>query len=173
MTSLTKGAPGGGVPLSTMTKSLGTIGVRSRVKGTRRKEERSQDPGQGAGVGKKGGAGREARQVYQERREVAQEAGEASQGVTDETEGQANLKREAFQGKGPNLVAEKPADQSVSQDHDQGQKNLYHAHQSGLARIAEDAGNSRVHVHDQSRRALKAQKPPNHGQDPRQRRRRG
>jgi len=173
MTSLTKETSEEGVLLSTMTKSLVTIGVRLRVKGTKRKEGKSQDRGQGAEVEKRGGAGREARRVYQGRKEVALGAGEASQGVTGVTGGQVSLKREAFQGKGPNLGAEKQADQSVSQDHDQGPKNPYHGHQSNLARIDEDAENSRVHVQDQSRRALKAQKPPSHDRDLRQTRRRG
>ena len=162
-------------------KSLGIIGVRSGVKGTRRKEGRSQSRGQGAEVEKRGGAevekrggaGREARQVYREEGGAAQGAGEASQGVMGVTEWEASLKREAFQGRRPNPGAEKQADQEVNQDQDQGPKNPPHAHQSGLARIDEGAGNSRDHIQDLSQRALKALRPLNQDRDRHQTRRRG
>jgi len=156
-----------------MTKSLGIIGVRSRVKGTRRKEGRSQNQGQGAEVEKRGEASREARRVYREKREAAQGAGEASQGVVGVTEWEASLKREAFQGRGPNLGEEKQVGQGVNRGQDQSPKNLPPDRQSDLVRIGEGAGNSPGHIQDQSRRALKAQKPLNHDQDPSQTRRRG
>ena len=173
MISLTKGASEGEALLSRMMKNLGTIGVRSKVKRTKRKEGRNLNLDHGVGVEVRGGAGREARQVYREEGGAAQGAGEASQGVMGVTEWEASLKREAFQGRGPNPGAEKQADQEVNQDQDQGPKNLSHAHQSGLARIDEGAGNSRDHIQDLSQRALKALRPLNQDRDRHQTRRRG
>jgi len=173
MTSLTKGVSGEEAPLSKMMKSLGIIGARSRVKETRKREERNLNQGHGAGVEKRGGAGQEVRRVSPERGEVAQGAEGANQGMTGETEGRASLKREAFQGRGPNQGIRKEADQSVSQGQGQDPKSPHHAHQSGLVKVDEGAGSSPVHVQDQNLRVLKAQKHLNRGLDPHQTKRMG
>ena len=76
MISLTKGASEGEALLSRMMKNLGTIGVRSKVKRTKRKEGRNLNLDHGVGVEVRGGAGREARGGWPGRRKAGQEAGE-------------------------------------------------------------------------------------------------
>ena len=149
-------------------KNSEIIGVRLRVRRTRRKVERDQSPDLEVGADEEKEVGPKVSPVPREGREAAHVERRVDLGVVAE----ASPKSEATRGGGANKAVEEKAGHRASRDRDQGQENLNPTPQCDRTRPEEEEGSSHDHILDLSRKVPRARKHHSPGQDLLQTRRR-
>ena len=149
-------------------RNSGIIGVRLKVRRTKRKIERDQNPDLEVGADEGKEAGPKASPAPREGREAARVERRVDLGVVAE----ASPKSEATREGGANQAEEEKAGHRVSRDRDQGQENLNPTPQCDRTRLEEEEGSSHDHILDLNRKVPRARRHHSPGQDLLQTRRR-
>ena len=149
-------------------KNSGIIGVRLKVRRTRKKVERDQSLDLEVEADEEKEVGPKVSPVPREGREAAHVERRVDLGVV----AGASPKNEATREGGANQAVEEKAGHRVSPDRDQGQENLNPTPQCDRTRLEEEEGSSHDHILDLSRKVLRAQKHHSSGQGLLQTRRR-
>ena len=148
-------------------KNSGIIGVRLRVRRTKRKVERDQSPDLEVEADEGKEVGLKVSPAPREGREVAHVERRVDPGVVAEVSPKSEVTREG----GANQAEEEKAGHRVSRDRDQGQENLTPTPQCDRTRLEEE-GSSHDHILDLSLKVPRARKHHSPGQDLLQTRRR-
>ena len=149
-------------------KNSGIIGVRLRVRRTKRKVERDQSPDLEVEADEGKEVGLKVSPAPREGREVAHVERRVDPGVVAEVSPKSEVTREG----GANQAEEEKAGHRVSRDRDQGQENLNPTPQCDRTRLVDEEGSSHDHILDLSQKVPRARRHHSPGQDLLQRRRR-